>query len=95
MMEMRKKYPSDQFAVLVMDVSNNPKLTKQYLKSIHSDYAMLMDEGRKVGRLYEIPGTPVTVIVDREGRAIFRHLGYSPGDEKMFQEEVEILLKRK
>ena len=92
---MRKTYPPSDFALVAVDVSNRPKMTQDYLNSINSDYAMLMDAEKAVRKTYKVPGTPVTIIIDRKGRAIFRHLGYSPGDEKTFQEEVELLLKRK
>ena len=43
--------------------------------------------------LYEIQGTPTNLVIDREGRVIFRHLGFSPGKEKVLEAEVEILMK--
>jgi len=55
---------------------------------------MLMDDQRVGREKYKIPGTPVTIILDRKGRMIFKHVGYGPGLEKTFEEEIRLLLER-
>jgi hypothetical protein len=55
---------------------------------------MLMDDQRVGREKYKIPGTPVTIILDRKGRMIFKHVGYGPGLEKTFEAEIRLLLER-
>jgi hypothetical protein len=43
--------------------------------------------------LFKIQGTPTNLVIDRQGRIIFRHLGFSPGSEKILAAEIEMLKK--
>ena len=92
---LRKKLSNNDFVLLAINASNNAEGTKEYLKEIQSDYAMLMDEQGEVRTKYQIPGTPVTVIINKEGRAIFNHLGYGEGDEVQYEKEVQMLIDNK
>ncbi len=41
---------------------------------------------------YGVRGIPTTVIIDHEGRLMYRHVGFREGDETMFAAEIELLL---
>jgi len=41
---------------------------------------------------YGVRGIPTTVIIDHEGRLMYRHVGFSDGDEAGFAAEIELLL---
>jgi hypothetical protein len=43
---------------------------------------------------FGIVGTPTTLIVDSEGRAVFNHIGYAEYMNEMLSMEIEALLKR-
>ncbi len=41
---------------------------------------------------YGVRGIPTTVIIDHEGRMMYRHVGFRDGDEVAFAAEIELLL---
>jgi len=41
---------------------------------------------------YGVRGIPTTAIIDHEGRLMYRHVGFSDGDEAKFAAEIELLL---
>ncbi len=41
---------------------------------------------------YGVRGIPTTAIIDHEGRLMYRHVGFSEGDEAAFAAEIELLL---
>ncbi|MCD4690724.1 redoxin domain-containing protein [bacterium] len=41
---------------------------------------------------YDVAAIPTTVIIDHEGRAMYRHLGFRDGNEVGFAAEIELLL---
>ncbi len=45
-------------------------------------------------RLYKIVYTPTTFVIDRLGRAVFIHVGFAEGQEKMLEKEIRLLLER-
>ena len=55
-------------------------------------HLVLSDEARATFEDYGVAGIPTTVIVDHAGRIMFRHVGFTPGLEKRFAQEIETLL---
>jgi hypothetical protein len=41
---------------------------------------------------YDVPGTPTNLLLDANGKMVFRHLGYGPGAEKRMESEIRELL---
>jgi len=41
---------------------------------------------------YKVQGTPTNVLLDREGKAVFRHSGFGPDGETMMEAEIRELL---
>lgn len=50
------------------------------------------DSDNVVVNLFGVSTYPSTFLVDKQGRARFFHLGFSPGDEEKLEEEIKILL---
>ncbi len=53
-----------------------------FLKSTPVSFPILFDPDSKVSKLYEVPGMPSTVILDRTGKVRYVHQGYKPGEEE-------------
>lgn len=54
-------------------------------------YPLLLDAGT-VFQQYGIDGLPTTFVIDRDGKIAGRHVGFAPGGEKQFEEEIRKLL---
>jgi peroxiredoxin len=46
-----------------------------------------------VSRLYDLSEMPSTVLIDRDGRVRFIHLGYRDGYEDAYDQQIRALLK--
>jgi hypothetical protein len=55
---------------------------------------VLLDDQRLAWDTFEIVGTPTTLIVDSQGRAVFTHIGYAGYMNDMLSSEIEALLER-
>ena len=56
------------------------------------NFPVLVDNG-KVGReLYKIRGTPTTLIINGDGKVVFRHVGYYEGMEEVLKKEIQDLI---
>lgn len=52
-----------------------------------------VEEGESVvGDLLRINGYPTSMLVDREGRILYYHLGFHEGDEVKLEQEIRQLL---
>ncbi|UCF79878.1 MAG: TlpA family protein disulfide reductase [Candidatus Eiseniibacteriota bacterium] len=89
---MAAKFPSEQFAVLAVDDSNQKKKTVKMVEKTGVSFPVLIDD-KSVGReIYKIRGTPTTYMINREGLIVFKHLGYAPEMDEMMEREVRSLL---
>jgi peroxiredoxin len=55
-------------------------------------HTILNDTDRSAFTAYNVRGIPTTVVVDHEGRVMFRHVGFGEGMEEQFAKEIETLL---
>jgi len=56
-------------------------------------FPVLFDPDSKVSELYQVKAMPTTVIVDRDGKVRFAHLGYKNGDTDKYQHIIKTLLR--
>jgi hypothetical protein len=91
--ELQAKHGGNDFTILSIDTSNRPDLNGPFIQQIGVTFPVLLDD-RKVSKdVFKIKGTPTNLVIDRQGRIIFRHLGYTPGDEKVLEAEILSLMK--
>ena len=65
-----------------VDEARTSSRVKPHIKSKGFTFPVLMDTNTEVVTQYNPQKTlPYTVLVDREGSIVWRHSGYSPGDE--------------
>ncbi len=83
----------DDFVVLSVDNANRPELDSEFVKKVGATFPVLLDDKKIAREVYEIRGTPTNLLIDRQGKIVFRHLGFSPGQEKVLAAEVEALVK--
>jgi thiol-disulfide isomerase/thioredoxin len=91
---LHEKYGQDDVVVLLVDVRNLKDQTKEMADNASLSMPVLLDEEKISREKYNVRATPTTVIIDRSGKAVFRHVGYGEGEEKMLEREIELLLKR-
>ena len=57
------------------------------------EFLVLLDENSAVQRKFNFRALPYTVLLDRDGHVIHRHMGYRPGDERILEEKLVVLLE--
>jgi peroxiredoxin len=81
------------FAITV-DGPETVSLVKPFLRRYKYTFPVLLDTESRVLALYNPRVVlPYTLIIDREGDIQYAHQGYSPGDEKVLEEEIQELLE--
>ena len=54
-------------------------------------YLVLLDTANIIRELYDIEAMPSTIAIDREGKIVFKWIGYRPGDEKLIADSLRNL----
>jgi thiol-disulfide isomerase/thioredoxin len=62
--------------------------------SISTEYPVLTDTEMAMLEAYRIEGAPLSVFIDSSGTIKYYHVGYTPGDEKKYEEAIGKILPR-
>lgn len=76
-----------------IDDSRTVGRVKSLVKSQRLEYTILLDTEQKLYKNFNTSAMPFSILVDKEGRVIWQHTGYVPGDEKQMRLEIEKALK--
>lgn len=90
-----EQYKDQGFVMLSIETSNRPALAKEFTTSVGATFPIVLDTDNVSRGKFEIPGTPTNIFIDREGRMMFRVIGYTPGREKVFAATIEQMLAKK
>jgi peroxiredoxin len=76
-----------------VNVEPDSQAADKWLKETPVSFPILYDTESKVSKLYDVPGMPSTVIIDRAGKVRFIHRGYVPGDENEYLDSIRTLIR--
>jgi thiol-disulfide isomerase/thioredoxin len=78
---------SDDFEVLTVATGRNamPAIEKFFTEIGVKHLQILRDERQYLAREYAVLGLPVTVVLDRDGRELMRHIGEAEWDSPQWQ----------
>jgi peroxiredoxin len=81
---------------ITVDGPESVAMVKPFMKRYEYTFPVLLDTDSEVIALYNPRVVlPYTVLIDRDGNIRQVHQGYSPGDEKLMEEEIIALLEPK
>jgi len=93
--ELWKKYGDEGLSVVGIQTSHDPERAAAVIKECGMTFTLLENEDDNdvaYGK-FGIDGNPTSYVIDREGRIMYYHLGYSKGDEKKMEKEIKELLE--
>ena len=90
--ELQKKYGGRGLQIIGLSVDDSLDMAKTYATQMKMNYPILLAEGKEdILEAYDpIPSIPVSVIIDRRGQIVSRHLGIVSMD--VFEKEIVPLL---
>ena len=90
--KIHKELDQDKFTVLAIDVGGSPQRSADHLSKNSYSFPFAMNDA-EAPKLFNAYAAPVTYLLDQTGKVVYRHVGYSMGDEVMLKEEILELLK--
>ena len=90
--ELKKKYGAQGLEIIGLSVDDSLNTAKKYATEMKMNYPVLLAEGKEdILKAYDpIPSIPVSIIIDRKGNIVARHLGIATMD--VFEKEITPLL---
>jgi peroxiredoxin len=88
-----EKYHGSGFTLLGINIDDDPRNALGVAAKLGLQFPVLLDTDKKVSRLYDLNTMPSTVLIDRDGRVRYIHLGYKDGYEQSYETQVRELLR--
>ncbi len=88
-----RKYGAAGFRVLGINIDDDPQRAQGSAQGLALHFPLLLDTDKAVSRRYSLGTMPSTLIIDRDGRVRYIHLGYRDGYERTYERHVLELLK--
>jgi peroxiredoxin len=88
------KYRAAGFTLLGVNIDEDGRNAAGVASKLGLRFPVLLDTDKKVSRRYDLGTMPSTVLIDRDGRVRFVHLGYRDGLEATYETQVRELLRQ-
>jgi peroxiredoxin len=91
---LHEQYRKAGFTLLGVNIDDRPDAARTMAKSLGISFPVLFDSEKQVSRLYDVNAMPSTVLIGRDGKVRYIHLGYRTGYETKYESQIRELLKQ-
>ncbi|MCB1227184.1 MAG: TlpA family protein disulfide reductase [Verrucomicrobiales bacterium] len=88
-----EEFPPEQVQVFGINQGEPAAQVAPFLSARGWEWEVALDASQSVARQYQVEGIPHTVVIDREGRIVFAHAGYSAQAAAQVRDVIRQLLK--
>jgi thiol-disulfide isomerase/thioredoxin len=92
MNNIQEKYQQQGLVIISVNVDNNKALADKFLAEIPANFTVFYDPKGKVARQFKLKGMPSSYIIDRSGKVISTHVGFSQSKKTKYEQELIALL---
>lgn len=83
-----------QILGISVDDSKNISKVKPFAKRKKFDFPVLLDPEKVAQNAFQVFQVPYTFILDKDGKIVYSHTGFKPGDEKEVESIVRDLIEK-
>lgn len=92
MNQMQEKYRDNHFKVISINVDSDPILAKEFLAANSADFTVLYDPQGALASQLKLKGMPSSFIINREGKIVRAHVGFSDRKKLKYEQEIKRIL---
>lgn len=92
MNEIQAQYKQQGLIIISVNVDNNKALADEFLAEVPANFNVFYDPKGKVARKFKLKGMPSSYIIDRSGKVVSAHVGFTESKKEKYQQELEALL---
>ena len=90
-----ESYREQGFEIVAVEANRDSEQARKFIADKGLTFTMLedgADDAEVVSSVFGVWAFPTSLLVDREGRVMYAHVGFELGDEEMLEEEIKSLL---
>ena len=93
--QFERRYKDNGLSILSISIDSQKSLAhvRSYIRANNYTYDVFLDPNRQVFKKLNGNLMPTNVLIDKNGKVLWRHYGYIPGDEKNMDLELRSALQ--
>jgi len=91
---LHEQYQKAGFTLLGVNIDDRADTAQAMARKLGITFPVLFDNEKRVSRLYDVNAMPSTLLIDRDGRVRYVHLGYRAGFEARYESQIRELLRK-
>lgn len=95
MQSMASRYEAEGLTVIAVNLDQEQRLADRFLAELQPSFRVERDPDGKLASDFRIDTMPTSFLIDRSGKARFRHLGFHQDRELQYENEIRQLLGEK
>lgn len=95
MNDMQQQYQQQGLVVISVNVDNQKSLAEVFLNETPANFTVFYDPKGKVARKFKLKGMPSSYLIDRSGKMVATHVGFSKSKSSHYEQEITDLLNEK
>jgi len=92
MNKLKEKYPASDFEVVTINLDKKADDMLLFLKKVPASFTIYHDPSGSIAEKFQLPGMPTSFIIDKNGKAVKKHIGFFKDKITTLEAEIEDLL---
>jgi len=92
MNEIQNKYADKNFTVLSVNLDAEAGFAEKFLQEVPAQFPIFYDPRGKVAKAFKLKGMPSSFIINKAGKIVSTHVGFTEEKKKKYQQEILNLL---
>lgn len=92
---LAREFGPGELVVIGVNVDKDRQRAQRFLEDTPAGFPIVYDPDGRLAAAYQITGMPSAVLIDRQGRVRFQHVGFSTKKEEPYENDLRTLLDEK
>ena len=85
---LQDKYQAKGFEVVTINLDQEAEEKARFLKKYNANFTVLSDPNGDTPKAYNVLGMPTSMIIDRQGNIVYKHIGYKASDASFYEQKI-------
>ena len=94
MKKLHEELGDEGLVVVAVNVDSERKAAAAFLRRFPVNFELVFDPQGKIAGAYDLAGMPASFLLDRDGKTIYSHLGFSGNAATEIRQQIEAALDK-
>jgi peroxiredoxin len=95
MQALQSTYAPEGLTVVAVNVDRERRAADRFLAQYPARFELRFDPEGSLAETYQVRGMPTSLLIDRQGKVRYTHIGFRPIDGAIYERQVRELLEEK